>query len=165
MPIFPFDDTKFYALTHMLDVLGRKTAMLSGLIWEHKGFIPEKAYAIIAPNATAHTAREWPCGHVDLSDPEKPAQCGIHAQPDKEDAIDSITHGVKGVRRWPPWGETPKDKENYDGIPVITKDEIGKLADWLYSSIPGGAQEQEVPKWHYAPEDVIKEMENEGLIP
>jgi mono/diheme cytochrome c family protein len=74
-------------------------------------------------------------------------------------------HGVKGTPM-SPWGETPKDKIDYDGIPVLTRDEVNKLVDWLYTSLPGAnviKGIQDVPKWQYTPKDVIEELKREGV--
>ena len=46
MPVFPFDDTKFYALTHMLNVLSKRNRDWDRQLWEHKGFNPALAYQI-----------------------------------------------------------------------------------------------------------------------
>ena len=52
-----------------------------------------------------------------------------------------------------------------DGIPVLTKGEIDQLTEWLFSTLPGATiiqHPQDVPKWNYQPQDVIKEMQQEG---
>lgn len=165
MPIFPFDDTKFYALTYMLDVLGKRNRDHLRAIWEHRGFDPSQAFHI-------HCAQ---C-HGDYLQGNGPVSQWIYPVPKslrnaeflrnltKENAMMSITHGVKGTPM-PPWGETPTDKFQHDGIPVLNKDEIGMLVDWLFSSLPGGRviqKSQDVPKWQYQPQDVIEELKREG---
>ena len=165
MPIMPFDDSKFFALTYMLDVLGKRNRDAVRDIWQHKGFDPEQAYHI-------HCSQ---C-HGDYLQGDGPVATWIYPIPKnlrnaeflrnltKENAIQSITHGVKGTPM-APWGETPPNKESYDGIPVLTSDEIGKLVDWLYTSLPGGTiirGHEDVPKWNYTPEDVLHELQREG---
>lgn len=165
MPIFPFDDTKFYALTYMLDILGKHNRDAVKAIWENRGFDPNQAFNI-------HCAQ---C-HGDYLQGNGPVSTWIYPLPKnlrnaeflrnltKEKAIQSITHGVKGTPM-PPWGETPKDKYKYDGIPVLNREQITMLVDWLYSSLPGAAVikgSQDVPKWQYSPKDVIDELRNEG---
>ncbi|MBA3816736.1 MAG: hypothetical protein H0X29_09525, partial [Parachlamydiaceae bacterium] len=46
MPILPFDDTKFYALTYMLDALGKRNRDNVKAIWENQGFDPSQAFHI-----------------------------------------------------------------------------------------------------------------------
>jgi len=170
MPIFPFDESKFAALTYMLDVLGKRNRDAVREIWKDDGFDPEIAFHI-------HCSQ---C-HGDFLQGNGPVATWIYPIPKnlrnaeflrnltKANAIESITHGVKGTPM-PPWGETPKDKQTYDGIPVLTSQEIQKIADWLYSSIPGGSVirgPQDVPKWNYMPKDVLEELQREGskLVP
>lgn len=165
MPILPFDDTKFYALTYMLDVLGKRNRDEVRDIWKHRGFDPNTAFQI-------HCAQ---C-HGDFLQGNGPVSQWIYPIPKnlrnaeflrnltKENAIQSIVHGVKGTPM-SPWGEAPQDKYQYDGKPVLNEEEIGMLVDWLFSSIPGGTvikKSQDVPKWQYLPQDVIDELRREG---
>ena len=46
MPVFPFDDTKFRALIHMLDVLGQRNRDQIHEVWDKRGFNPELAVQI-----------------------------------------------------------------------------------------------------------------------
>ena len=46
MPAFPFDQTKFYALTHMLDVQGILNRNEVREIWKNEGFNPALAFEI-----------------------------------------------------------------------------------------------------------------------
>lgn len=164
MPIFPFDDSKFYALIYMLDEVGKHNRDKVRAIWEHRGFDPGQAYEI-------HCAQ---C-HGDYLQGNGPVSVWIYPIPKnlhnvefvrnltKENAIQSITHGVKGTPM-APWGETPKDKYHYDGIAVLNDEEIKMLVDWIYGSIPGSVgmdQLQDIPKWQYSPKDVIEELRNE----
>lgn len=165
MPIFPFDESKFQALTRMLDILGIRNRNALRQIWEHNGFSPELAFKI-------HCAQ---C-HGDLMIGNGPVAEWIYPIPKnlrnadflrnltKERVIFSITHGVKGTPM-PPWGEVATDKPTADGIPVLNKNEIHQLADWLFSSLPGNRViegHKDVPKWEYTPKDVIEELHKEG---
>lgn len=165
MPVFPFDDSKFYALTHMLDVLGKKNRDQVRAIWINRGFNPEEAYAI-------HCAQ---C-HGDFLQGNGPVSEWIYPIPKnlrnadflrnytEERVIESITHGVKGTPM-PPWGEVGGDKEMMNQIPVLSKSEIIQLTDWIFSSLPGGRvikQAEDVPKWNYQPKDVVRELYEEG---
>lgn len=164
MPVFPFDDSKFYALTHLLDVLGIRNRDEVRTIWEHRGFSPELAFHL-------HCAQ---C-HGDFKQGNGPVAEWIYPIPKnlgdanflrnltKANAIHSITHGVRGTPM-SPWGEAA-NKPGVDGIPVLTEEEIGKLVDWLYSFLPGESNatgRQNIPKWKYSPEDAIKELHREG---
>jgi mono/diheme cytochrome c family protein len=168
MPVFPFDDTKFYALTHMLDALGIRNRDEVRTIWENRGFSPELAYNI-------HCAQ---C-HGDYLQGNGPVSEWIYPIPKnlrngeflrnltKERVIQSIAHGVQGTPM-SPWGEVGQDKVMATGdIPVLKQEEIAKLADWLFSNLPGGnvkRNDSQVPKWKYMPEDVIEELKNEGNV-
>ncbi len=46
MPVFPFDDTKFYALTYMLDVLGIRNRDADRKVWDQRGFNPAQAFHV-----------------------------------------------------------------------------------------------------------------------
>jgi len=165
MPVFPFDDSKFYALTYMLDELAKRNRNQVHEIWEHRGFNPELAFNI-------HCAQ---C-HGDFKHGNGPVAEWIYPIPKnlsnatflrnltKERAIESITHGVKGTPM-PPWGEVAPDKMPKNQEPVLTKEQISQLADWLYSSLSGEdviEGSTEILKWQYTPEDALKEMQKEG---
>lgn len=165
MPIFPFDDTKFYALTYMLDTLGKRNRDSVNAIWEIKGFDPAQAFNIYCAQC-----------HGDYLQGNGPVATWIYPIPKnlknaeflrnltKEKAIESITHGVKGTPM-APWGETPHDKYHYDGIPILNQEQASLLANWLYNSIPGASiikSSEEVPKWHYTSKNVVDELRNEG---
>ena len=165
MPVFPFDDSKFYALTHMLDVLGVRNRDWDRKIWENRGFNPAIAYQI-------HCSQ---C-HGEFLGGNGPVSVWIYPIPKnlrnaeflrnytRERVINSITHGVKGTPM-PPWGEVAPKPTTKDGLPVLTKQEIAQLTEWLFSTLPGGTiiqKTEDVPKWNYQPEDVLKEMQREG---
>ncbi|MBA2726606.1 MAG: c-type cytochrome [Parachlamydiaceae bacterium] len=163
MPVFPFDDSKFYALTHMLNVLGVRNRDSDRQIWENRGFNPELAFEMYCSQCHGPFLH----GNGPVSNWIYPIPKNLHnvdflRNLTRDRAIDSIIHGVKGTPM-PPWGEAPK-KNDSDDIPVLTKNEITKLVDWLYSSLPSSQYGEEVQKWKYSPQDVIHELENEGTL-
>jgi mono/diheme cytochrome c family protein len=175
MPVFPFDDTKFYSLTHMLDVLAVRNRHALRQIWDQQGFSAAEAYDMLC--AQCHGVGM--VGNGVIAEWIYPIPKNLH-NPEflrnltKEKAIYSITHGVKGTPM-PPWGEfapnKPTDVEKIShGQTVFTENEIRYLVDWLFSNLPGGEvirQAADVPKWQYSPEDVLQELEKEGghLVP
>lgn len=165
MPVMPFDESKFYALTYMLDVLGIRNRNEVRQIWEHNGFNPELAFQIHCSQCHGENrVGNGPVSEWIYPIPKNLRNADFLRNLTKEVAIDSITHGVKGTPM-PPWGEAPTDKPTADGIPVLTKHEIGILVDWLFSSLPGGRviqSQTDVPKWQYTPKDVLKELQHEG---
>lgn len=165
MPVFPFDESKFYALTYMLDQLAIINRNATRAIWKENGFNPALAFQI-------HCSQ---C-HGDFLQGNGPIAPWIYPIPKnlqngdflrnltREQAIASITHGVKGTPM-PPWGEVAPDKRDAGGIAVLTEHEIARLVDWIFSSLPGGSVIrgiQDVPKWNYTPEDFIQELQQEG---
>lgn len=173
MPVFPFDETKFYALTYMLDVLGVRNRDAIQQIWENRGFNPELAFQ-------THCSQ---C-HGELRQGNGPVSEWIYPIPKnltsgdflrnltKENAMISIHHGVKGTPM-PPWGEVAQDKpmqvkEMAKSRPVLTEAQIKQLVDWLFASLSGEQvikTEQDVLKWQYTPEEAVKELKNEGNVP
>lgn len=175
MPLFPFDDTKFYALTHMLDVLALRNRNAIRRIWDHRGFDPAEVYDMLC--AQCHGVGM--VGNGAIAEWIYPIPKNLH-NPDflrnltKDKVIYSITHGVRGTPM-PPWGEVSPDKpadiqKNSHGIPVLKDAEIRYLVDWIFTALPGGEvirKSTDVPKWQYTPQDVLEELEKEGgqLIP
>lgn len=165
MPVFPFDETKFYALTYMLDKLGEKNRDAVHQLWEHKGFNPEHAFHLHC----AQCHGDFRHGNGPVSEwiyplPKNLTSAAFLTNLTKERAHISIKHGVKGTPM-PPWGEVAEGKHFANSTPVLTDKEISELVDWLYSNIPTGGiieQQQKVLKWQYTPEDVIKELQKEG---
>lgn len=165
MPVMPFDDTKFYALTHMLDVLGKKNRDAVREIWDHQGFNPELAFQIHC----AQCHGEYKQGNGPISQwiypiPKNLNNADFLRNLTKEHVIQSIAHGVSGTPM-PPWGEVGAHKPYLNNIPVLNESEIRQLADWIFSSLPGGRVikgSQDVEKWNYTPEDVIRELNEEG---
>lgn len=165
MPIFPFDESKFYALTNMLNKLGIKNRDAVREIWNHNGFSP----ALAAHIHCAQCHGEFLLGNGPVAEWIYPIPKNLR-NPDflrnmtKERIIQSITHGVKGTPM-APWGEVGADKPADKGIPVLNKQEIAELANWLFSSLPGGQvirDSSDVPKWDYSPKDVLEELHREG---
>ncbi len=172
MPTMPFDDTKFYALTHMLDQLGIRNRNAVRQNWDTIGFNPQEAYELHCAQCHGISLK----GNGVIAEWIYPIPKNLR-NPDflrnlsKEQAIRSIKHGVKGTPM-PPWGETSPDKS--DSMikevtlgPVLNEEEIDILVDWLFHSLPGGEiikENQTIPKWHYTPEDVLKELQREGGV-
>lgn len=164
MPVFPFDDTKFYALTYMLDVLGKKNRNEVHEIWNHFGFNPEIAFQIHCSQCHGpYLQGNGPVAQWIYPIPKNLSNSDFLRNLTKERVMYAIHHGVKGTPM-PPWGEAAVDKPTADGIPELTEEQIKVMADWLFSSLPGGSfQNQiEVPKWQYSAEDVIQDLKNEG---
>lgn len=170
MPVFPFDDTKFFALTHMLDVLAVRNRNAIRQIWEQKGFNPEEAYNMLC--AQCHGIGL--VGNGVISEWIYPIPKNLRNQDflrnlTKDQAFESIQKGVKGTPM-PGWGEVATDKsdsirKSLHGIPVMKENEIRYLVDWIFKSLPGGEvirQSSDVPKWQYGPQDVLKELKKEG---
>lgn len=165
MPAFPFDDTKFYALTYMLDILGKRNRDKVREIWNNRGFSPDLAAHIYCSQCHG----ELLLGNGPVSEwiypiPKNLRNADFLRNLTKEEVLNSILNGVKGTPM-PPWNQTGMDKPMADGIPVLTKAEAQRIVDWLFSSIPGGnviKGSHDVPKWQYSPQDVIKELKEEG---
>jgi len=164
MPVFPFDNSKFYALTHMLDVLGIRNRDSARKEWSLNGFNPRIAYETLCLQCHGdYLQGNGPVAEWIYPIPKNLRNADFLRNYSKENVIAALTHGVKGTPM-PPWGEIAPGKTS-DGIPVLTKNEIIQLTDWLFSSLPGsqvirGAED--VPKWHYEPEDVLQELKREG---
>ncbi len=165
MPVFPFDDTKFYALTYMLDVLAQTNNHQDRLIWKKDGFNPEVAFQKYCSQCHGeHLFGNGPIAEWIYPIPKNLRRADFLRNLTKENAIQSIMHGVKGTPM-PPWGELGDDKPIENRDPILTQHEIELLVDWLFSSLPGGTvirDAQDIPKWQYTPEDVLRELKNEG---
>lgn len=167
MPIMPFDDTKFYALTYMLDILGKENRDAVRAIWEHRGFNPKLAYDIHC----AQCHGEYMQGNGPVAEwiypiPKNLRRADFLRNLTRERAAFSIMHGVNGTPM-PPWGEVADDKKAPSFQPVLSKEEVDQLVDWMFSSLPGGTvirEEKDVPKWKYQPEDILKELKREGNV-
>lgn len=165
MPVFPFDDSKFYALTYMLDVLGKQNRDQLRALWDKGGFDPGVAYERLC----AQCHGDYLQGNGPVSEwiypiPKNLRNADFLRNLTRERVVYSIQHGVKGTPM-PPWGEVANNKALLDQQPVLTHEEIQRLTDWIFSSLPGGnviRGASDVPKWQYQPEDAIKELHEEG---
>ncbi|CRX37521.1 cytochrome c [Estrella lausannensis] len=161
MPVFPFDDSKYLALTKMLDVIGIRNKEALREEWRKDGFNPEMAYAMLCSQCHGDFLQ----GNGPVADwiypiPKNLRNANFLRNLTKERAAESIIHGVKGTPM-PPWGEIGQGKENEVATPVLTKEEVLRLVDWMYSSLPGSTVirgKEEIPKWNYTPEDAIKDL-------
>ncbi|MFT4551432.1 MAG: mono/diheme cytochrome c family protein [Chlamydiales bacterium] len=164
MPVMPLDESKFYALTNMLRVLGKQNRDSLREIWDERGFDPAMAY-------------EWHCmqchgehfhGKGTVSQwiypiPKNLRDATFLRNLTRERAVNSITHGVQGTPM-PPWGETAAAAELGDSSALLKESEIERIVDWLFQSLPGAhviKSENDVEKWKYTPEDVLKELYEE----
>lgn len=165
MPVMPFDDSKFYALSYMLQELGKKNRDETREIWAVKGFDPQQAYDIHCAACHGHTMfGNGPVAEKLYPIPKNLRNATFLRNLTKAEAKHSIVHGVKGGPM-PPWGEAPISNVYTDGKPVLTENEIDQIVDWLFSSLPGGEvikKDEDVGKWRYSPDEFIKELKQEG---
>lgn len=165
MPVLPFDSTKFYALTHMLGVIGKHNRDAVREIWEERGFSPELAYEMLCSNCHGEYLRgNGPTAEWIYPIPKDLRNATFLRNLTKERVMESVLHGVKGTPM-PPWGEIAEDKQAAGEQPVLTEGEVAQLVDWLLLSLPGARvirSATDVLKWQYSPEDVLKELEEEG---
>lgn len=161
MPVFPFDETKFYALTQTLNTLARRTIEKE----RKEGFSPEPFYQEHCAQCHGdHLQGNGPVAEWLYPIPKNLRNSEFLRNLGKERAVQSIMHGVKGTPM-APWGEMGEGKSFKNDLPVLTEKETRQLVDWLFSGIPGGRvirSESEVPKWNYSPDDVIQELKDEG---
>lgn len=158
MPVFPFDDTKFYALTNMLDKLANHNRDALRQMWTEHGFAPSETYDMLC--AQCHGVEKF--GNGAIAEWIYPIPKNLHngeflRNLTKEKAIYSITHGVIGTPM-APWGEVASDKHQN---PVLNQSEIMLLVNWLFSSLPGGEvirESTDVPKWQYTAKDASEEL-------
>ncbi len=163
MPVFPFDDSKFKALTRMLDELGLRNNSAQREVWQKQGFNPAQAFAIHCSQCHG----EYELGNGPVAEwiypiPKNLRNATFLKNLTKERAAYSIKHGVKGTPM-PPWGEIGEGKEQSVKAPVLSDAEIQQLVNWLYQPLPlMHPEEKNIPKWQYEPEDVIKDLHKEG---
>lgn len=157
MPVFPFDDTKFLALTETLDKLARANVAEE----KKEPFNPETAYMTHCSQCHGDQRQgNGPVAEWLYPLPKNLRNADFMRNLGKERAINAITHGVKGTPM-SPWGELGAGKSFKNDVPVFTSEEIHLLVDWLFSSLPGGTvieSEAGIPKWHYSAENVIQEL-------
>lgn len=167
MPVFPFTNDKFYALTNMLDQLAQKNRDEVRELWSHQGFNPKIAYDMHCSQCHGEYLQgNGPVSQWIYPIPKSLRNADFLRNLTREKAYDSIHHGVKGTPM-PPWGELGDDKNFKNTQPILTKEEIGQIVDWIFSNLPGRSvikSTEDVPKWKYKPQDVIEEMKKEGQI-
>lgn len=170
MPVMPFDETKFYALTYMLDQLAVKNRDEVRKVWNTFGFDPKLAYEFLCSQCHGDYQRgNGPVAEWIYPIPKNLTNADFLRNLTRKNAKESIIHGVIGGPM-PPWGEVAPGKKTADGIPVLTENEINQLVDWLYTPLAGQSlyqRPEEVDKWQYGPEDLLKELErgSEKLTP
>lgn len=165
MPVFPFDDSKFYALTYMLDHLAKRNRDEVRAIWDHKGFNSAQAFELFCAQCHGNFLQgNGPVSEWIYPIPKNLRNADFLRNLTKERVVYSLIHGVKGTPM-PPWGEVGGNKSLMEGIPVLSESEAHQLADWIFSSLPGGTVirgREDVPKWQYKPEDALRELDEEG---
>jgi len=165
MPVMPFDNTKFWQLTYMLDVLGKQNRDKVRQIWDNFGFKPQVAYDIFCAQCHGDQLKgNGPVAEWIYPIPKNLRSADFLRNLTKERAKESIVHGVKGTPM-APWGEVWKEKGEGYLPPVITEQEAEKLVEWMYELLPGGTILKDVPKWEYTPEDFLEELKKEGSQP
>lgn len=168
MPILPFDTTKFYALTYMLDILGIRNQQALKKVWEARGFHPQKVYETLCAQCHGPFLEgNGPVSEWIYPIPKNLRNADFLRNLTRERAYQSILHGVKGTPM-PAWGEIGSDKLTGKAQPVLSEEEAMQLVDWIYASLPGSTvirSAQEVPKWQYTPEKIIADLQQEGHLP
>lgn len=162
MPPFPFDESKFAALTHLLQTLGRQNRDEVHLNWEDKGFDPSLAYETHCSYCHGESRHgNGPVAKWVYPIPKNLKNPTFLRNLTKENAKRSIMFGVKGTPM-PPWGQD----ELGENKPVLSELEIELLVEWLYESVPGSKVQEnaKVPKWEYEAEDVLEEVKEEQKI-
>lgn len=153
MPVFPFDPTKFAALTHFLDAMGQRNQTRAKEQLDRKGFSPKEAF--LTHCAQCHGQERLGNGPVAewiYPPPKNLRNPDFLANLTKERAILSITRGVAGTPM-APWGTSAKE----GGEPVFTAGEIQLLVDWLFEGLPAGVLAQKPLKWQYGREEAERE--------
>lgn len=165
MPVFPFDNSKFLALTYMLDDLGQKNRDRIRQAWKQNGFNAALAYERLCSQCHGETLRgDGPVAEWIYPIPKNLGNPIFLRHLTKDRVVQSIMHGVNGTPM-PPWGETASGKDFKNTIPVLTREEIIELVNWIYRDLPGEKflrELEEVKKWEYQPEEVIKELQKSG---
>lgn len=163
MPAFPFDETKFYTLVNMLDALAIKNSAAVRQIWDNRGFNPAVAFHIHCSQCHGdYRQGDGPVAEWIYPIPKNLRNASFLRNLTPRKVRESIMHGVKGGPM-PPWGEIANDKTIQPPSPVLKPNEIDRLVEWLYMSLPEEGPKQAEPlKWLYTPEDVLRELREEG---
>lgn len=169
MPVMPFDDTKFYTLTYMLDVLGRQNRDRLKHLWEQTGFRPDQAYALLCAQCHGdYLQGNGPVAEWIYPIPKNLKKGEFLRNLTRERVIEALKHGVQGTPMPPwgeSWGESARDKPIESHGAVLSNEEIEQMTDWLFSQIPGGEvirSSGDVPKWHYSAANVVDDLNQEG---
>ncbi len=167
MPVFPFDETKFQALTYTLDMLAKQNTHKVRQIWDTQGFNPELAFDIHCSQCHGNFREgNGPVAQWLYPIPKSLRNAGFLRGLTKDRVHESIVHGVRGGPM-PPWGELASDKPFVNDTPVLTDNEVSQLVDWLFLTLPKGGGiggEDDPRKWQYRPEDVLEELQNAGDV-
>ena len=156
MPAMPFDPSKFELLTNFLIALGQENNHRDKPFMR-EGFDPEKAY----DQYCAHCHGEQRLGNGPIAEwiypIPKNLRSGTFLQGlSREQAIESITNGVPGTPM-APWNHAYEGRD-----PVLSKEEIAEMVDWLIEQVPqvhmDNLENGSVTKWQYSPEDVQQEL-------
>lgn len=162
MPVMPFDDTKFYALTHMLQELGRKNQKELQEYWEHSGFSPEEAFSLHC--ASCHGDSKKGNGIVAemiYPIPKNLTSPAFLRNLTKERVVDSIMHGVEGTPM-APWSNLALDNSNQ----VLNRNQAEAITDWLFLNLPGEDfinSKESILKWNYSPRDIVQELQKQKI--
>lgn len=159
MPAMPFDDSKFWQLTHMLDVIGKKNRDALQQNWKEKGFKPAEVYQQLCSQCHGPDLRgNGPVAPWIYPIPLNLRNAEFLRNFTKPRLVEIIEHGVKGTPM-PPWGESWKEKGDGFETPVLTKGQIEQLATWIFDQLPGNpSSEKGVLKWNYTPESFVEEF-------
>lgn len=156
MPALPFDESKFALLTEFLIHIGRDNKDKVRKEIEQEGFDPKKAY----DHFCAHCHGEQRLGNGPIAEWIYPIPKNLRSATfwqglTRSKAIESIVHGVPGSPM-APWNHS------FDGSgPVLKKEEISQLVDWLMDQVPQvqvDPSDSSIKKWDYSPEDVKREL-------
>ncbi len=164
MPALPFDDSKFYQLTNMLQKVAVENRDRDREIVESRGFDPEHSYNQHCASCHGEYLHgNGPIARWIYPIPKNLRNPTFMRNLTRERVVNSIVHGVKGTPM-PPWGEDALATEG-KGNPVFSESEIEQLVDWLFLALPGGRvieSDDDVQKWRYTPEDFLDELEAQG---
>jgi mono/diheme cytochrome c family protein len=156
MPVFPFDTSKFEALIYMLEVLGRKNRDEWRLIWDIRGFDPEKTYSMLCAQCHGNgLLGNGPVAEWIYPIPKNLRQPTFLRHLTKERAIHSIAKGIPGGPM-PGWSLCEEGQS-----PILKEEEVAKIVDWLFTNLPGAElvpSERDIPKWNWTPEQIEKEI-------
>lgn len=165
MPVFPFDESKFQALTYFLNQVAKENRDTVRQRWQDNGFSPKEAYETHCAICHGEQRRGQGVIRPWIYPLPKNLRNGLFLQNlTKEKAIYSLVNGVKGTPM-APWGSVAEGKE---GDPVLDRQQIEQLIDWIYEELPASEvldKSEDVQKWDYQPDDILKELQKEESTP